>query len=596
MRLRSSGWTLFRRIAHEQREYLPHVAWLLLLNLMAAPLALLNPLALKIAVDSFIGDSPLPGFLPSLVPQSISKSTAALIIAVALTLLVALLTQGQKLASALLRTWTTENIALKLRTRIFPHVERLPLSFHDEKGTADSIYRIMYDTGIVPVVLIDGIVPLATAIATLVAMSWVIVALSPPLALIAVIVAPVLFLIARPFSRRLRDQWHEAKQIESKALQILQEVLSAVRVVKAFGKEEGEKERLIEVATSGVRAQYRVVATKGRFDASVGIVAAVGSAAILYVGMNQVAAGVLTLGELLMVIAYLTHLYGPIEVVIGQIANLQSSLASAERALELLDEVPEALERPNARPLGRAVGSVEFRDVSFAYDSNSPVLQNVTFSVPPSTRIGIVGATGAGKTTLVNLMTRLYDPTHGEIILDGIDLRDYRLADLRNQFAIVLQEPVLFSKTIAENIAYARPDASREEVLEAAAQAGASDFIRDLPDGYETRVGERGMRLSGGERQRISIARAFLKDAPILILDEPTSSVDIRTEDAILAAMRRLMKDRTAFIIAHRPSTLRNCDKVLVIDKGRLVEIASPTSDAEIESLLRKERAEVESS
>ena len=594
MSVRSSGWKLFRRVANEQREYFPHIACLLLLNLTAAPLALLNPLALKIAVDSFIGDSPLPDFFAAMVPESANQSTAALVIAVLLTLLVALPAHGQKLASELLRTWTSGNIALKLRTRIFPHVERLPLSFHDEKGTSDSTYRILYDTGIVPVVLIDGVVPLVTAIATLVAMSWIIVALSPPLALIAIIIAPVLFLISRPFGRRLRDQWHEAKQLESKTLSLLQEVLSAVRVVKAFGKEEREKERLVTVATSGMLAQYRVVATKGRFDAAVGFVTAVGSAAVLYVGMGEVAAGVLTLGELLMVIAYLTHLYGPIEVVIGQIATLQSSLASAERALELLDEVPEALERPHARPLDRAVGSVEFRNVSFSYDSKSQVLRNVSFWVPPTTRLGIVGATGAGKTTLVNLMTRLYDPTHGEIALDGVDLRDYRLADLRNQFAIVLQEPVLFSKTIAENIAYARPGASRDEIVEAAVQAGANDFINGLPRGYETTVGERGMRLSGGERQRISLARAFLKDAPILILDEPTSSVDMRTEDTILAAMSRLMKDRTTFIIAHRPSTLRNCDKVLVIDKGRLVESASPSSDAEIESLLRRESAEVE--
>jgi ATP-binding cassette subfamily B protein len=231
------------------------------------------------------------------------------------------------------------------------------------------------------------------------------------------------------------------------------------------------------------------------------------------------------------------------------------------------------MERANARPLARARGAMVFRNVAFAYEQNQPVLQNISFEIEAGTCLGIAGTTGTGKTTLVNLLTRFYDPTTGQILLDGVDLRDYRLADLRNQFAIVLQEPVLFASSIAENIAYARPSASQEEILAAAKAADAHEFIVRLPQGYETLVGERGLRLSGGERQRISLARAFLKDGAILILDEPTSSVDVKTEAAIVEAMERLMRGRTTFIITHRSSALKNCNLILRIEHGRVAAI-----------------------
>jgi ATP-binding cassette subfamily B protein len=278
--------------------------------------------------------------------------------------------------------------------------------------------------------------------------------------------------------------------------------------------------------------------------------------------------------------AYISQLYQPLKTIGRKAVSLQSSLAGAERAFSLLDEAPDVAERPNARPLSRASGAIAFRDVSFSYGKDASVLHDISFEIGPSTRVGVIGATGAGKTTLASLLTRFYDPTAGEILLDGVDLRDYRLADLRNQFSIVLQEPVLFSTSIAENIAYARPGASREEIVEAAKAANAHEFITRLAEGYETQVGERGLRLSGGERQRIALARAFLKDAPLLILDEPTSSVDLRTEAVIMEAMDRLMRGRTTFMIAHRLSTLKNCDVLLVIENGRLVEVTSDVAAA----------------
>jgi len=292
---------------------------------------------------------------------------------------------------------------------------------------------------------------------------------------------------------------------------------------------------------------------------------------VLFVGVRHVQAGVLSTAAFLVVLGYLAQLYGPLETISQKVGDLQSSFASAERAFELLDETPDVQEKPDARRIGRARGTIEFRDVSFGYDGQISVLRDISFAIAPGTRLGIVGKTGAGKTTLVSLMTRFYDPTAGAILLDGVDLRDYRLADLRNQFGIVLQEPVLFSTSIAENIAYARPNARSRDVIAAAEAANAHEFIRQLPDGYDTVVGERGMRLSGGERQRIALARAFLKDAPILILDEPTSSVDTKTETAIMEASERLMKGRTSLMIAHRLSTLENCDARFEIEYGRLV-------------------------
>jgi ATP-binding cassette subfamily B protein len=395
---------------------------------------------------------------------------------------------------------------------------------------------------------------------------------SVSLAAIALVITPALLFLTWAYRRRLRGRWREVKRLESSAMSVVQEVLSSVRLVKAFGQEDREEDRFADRSRLGMNARIRVGLVDGTFELVLELVVAVGTAAVLYVGIRGVESGAMTLGSLLLVMGYLVQLYDPLAAISSRVTRLQSAFASAERAFTVLDEAPDVPERPDARKIGRARGEIEFRDVWFGYDSERPVLQDVSFLIEPGDRVGIAGPTGAGKTTLANLITRFYDPTDGAVLLDGIDLRDYKVADLRNQFAIVLQEPVLFSTTIAENIAYARPDATIEELVEAACAASVHDFISSLPEGYDTLVGERGMTLSGGERQRISLARAFLKDAPILILDEPTSSVDVKTEAIIDDAMKRLMDGRTAFMIAHRLSTLDMCNVRLELENGSLAE------------------------
>jgi len=485
-----------------------------------------------------------------------------------------------------------EALTLAFRARLFSHVQRLSLLYHDSKGTADSIYRIQYDAASVQWITL-GAIPLVTASVKLLSMVYVIARIDWQLAVVALAVAPVLLVVTHSYKQRMRPYYLGVKELESHALGVVQEVLSAVRVVKAFGREDNEQERFVLQSRKGMQARIRLSFAEGLFGLIVNLTTAVGTAAVLFIGIRTVQRGIVTLGELLVIISYLSQLYEPLRTFSRQIANMQSSLTSAHRAFELLAEAPEVIERPNARPLKRAVVGLEFRNVSFSYDGKNSVLRDVSFGVEAGSWVGIAGKTGAGKTSLVSLLTRFYDPNSGQILLDGEDLREYKLTDLRDQFAIVLQEPVLFSTSIAENIAYACPGAREEDIRRAALSANAHDFIMNLPDGYDTLVGERGMRLSGGERQRIALARAFLKDAPILILDEPTASVDVETERVILEAMERLMHGRTAFMIAHRVSTLENCDVLLTIEDGRCVVVsagAPATSAAAGVALARNER------
>jgi ATP-binding cassette, subfamily B, bacterial len=497
----------------------------------------------------------------------------ALEFAIFVLLGIALLVNFQGLASWWLQTYTGEKLVWDFRARLLNHVQRLPLVFHDHYGATDSVYRIQHDAPSIQYVTIQGLVPLMTSFFTLVGMVVVTAKMDAELAVVALLITPVLFVLSLGCSRIVRKRSHTIKGLDSSAMSVIEEVIGSIRVIKAFGQEGREHARFVRRSGERMSHQVQLALQQAVFNVLIGLTIAGGTAATLYIGVRHVRTGALTIGSLLMIMAYVAQVYQPLQTLTTKATELQAWFVSLERTFMLLDQEPEISEQKGAIALGRAIGEFEFRNVSFTYPESRQGLRDLSFHVPAGTRVGIVGATGAGKTTLLNLLMRFYDPSQGAVLLDGVDIREYRIADLRRQFGVVLQDPVLFAASIAENIAYGKPDASDEEIVESAKAAASDDFITQLPDGYETQVGERGSRLSGGERQRISLARAFLRNSPILILDEPTSSVDVHTEAAIMQATERLMAGRTTFMIAHRLNTLKSCDLILVLDQGRLVEV-----------------------
>ena len=569
-----------KRSFEDLRPYLWPLVALLAISLSAVPIALIFPLPIKLLVDSVLGSQPLPGYLTIFVGSQVSKSFA-ISLAISILLGAAVLTYLQNLVNVWYSNKVGNRMTLDVRARLFRQMQRLSIAYHDTMGASDSAYRTLNDAPMLRSFGIDNIIPLTTSILTLAAMILVMVYLDWQLALIALLVSPLMFLLTFIFRPRIRAGWRKYRASESAAMEVAQESLGASRLVKSYGQEERKNQQLVSHYSASLSAQLKVQVDSAFYSLLVGVVTAVGLAAVLYIGIGHVQAGILTLGSLLVVNYYVTQLYTPLRNVGASILDIQMALTGVERYRAVLDEKPDVPESPNAISLPRAKGDIAFRKVSFEYTKDHPVLQDVSFSLPSGSALGVVGPTGSGKTTLSTLMLRLFDPTEGTITLDDIDLKDYKLADLRNQYAVVHQETVLFSTTVAENIRFARPNANMDEVFAAATAAKAHDFITGLPNGYDTLVGERGMKLSGGERQRISLARAFLKNAPILILDEPTSALDLHIETAILDTVQELMKNRTTLMIAHRPSTLRNCDMILTIEDGRVTRMTS-----EVESVI----------
>ncbi len=567
---------VIKELLSESRPYWLHLGTIFFLEFLSTPLSLLAPIPLMLAVDSVIGSKPLPEFLRIITPDSIEASKTVLLLSLSVLLvIVALLSNLIVTFKSLLKTFTSEMLVLQFRARLLNHAQRVSLAYHDKIGTADSIYRIQHDAPAISSIVVNGITPFISAGSMLIGMIVVTAKIDLQLALVALVVSPVIAYLTYLVRKELREQWHTVKRLESSALRMIKETLGSLRVVKAFGQEHLEHGRFISQANKGYGARMQAVKRESLHGFFVGTTLAVGTAVVLFLGVTHVESGVITLGKLFLVMSYLGQLYNPLQSLGMQVATLQHNLASAERAFVLLTLPPEVVDRPDPLPLQSATGEVEFRNVSFSYEPHRAVLHDISFLVPEGSRVGIAGKTGSGKTTLMNLLIRFYDPDSGEILLDGMNIKDHKVSDLRNQIAVVLQEPILFSGTVTENIAYGRPTASLKEIEAAASMANVDEFIMTLPEGYNTKLGERGMLLSGGQRQRIALARAFLKDAPILILDEPTSSVDVKTEAIIMDAMERLMQGRTTFVIAHRLSTLDHCDMILLLDQGRLLKATS---------------------
>jgi ATP-binding cassette subfamily B protein/subfamily B ATP-binding cassette protein MsbA len=565
-------WNQFRLLRYLRPQW-RDLTLVLALTGLTVGIDLLRPWPMKLLVDQVLGGQPLPEPVASTLSRLPGPGgVEGLLLWVCLATVViffagSLLTMGVTAASVRLG----QRMVYHLGADLFMHLQRLSLLFHSRRPVGDTIARVTGDAYGLQTLVNSALLPLLQSAAMLVAMFWIMWRLEPTMTLLAVGVAPFLLVAIKAFGKPMGERSRERRDLEGRMMAIVQQTLSAVPAVQAFTREELEHARFRRYADQTIAAYRRSTAADMWFKLVVGLVTAVGTAASMWLGARYALEGRLSVGTILVFVSYLASLYVPVNAIAYTASTLRYSAANADRVLEVLDMPPAVRDAPDARPRTLR-GHVRYEQVTFGYEPGRPVLGPVSLDVEPGQVVAIVGPTGAGKTTLVNLLVRFFDPWTGRVTVDGHDVRTIQLRSLRQQVAVVLQEPFIFPLTIAENIAYGRPDATREEIVAAAVAANADRFIKRLPEGYDTVVGERGATLSGGEKQRLSIARALVKDAPILVLDEPTSALDARTESLLLDALDRLMKGRTTLIIAHRLSTIRRADRIVVVDDGGIVE------------------------
>lgn len=541
---------------------------------LASAMELLKPWPLKLAVDQIIGQKPLTvfGWTPDLGTMAIGVQLACV---VGMLVGVHFLVGFVQLCNNYLTIRMGQDMVQDLRCDLFDHLQRQSLLFHQKWPTGDLIYRIMGDTYAVQTLLMNGVFTTLTSSALLVGMLVVCLQMDVELTLYALCVIPFLFLAISRVSRKIGDLTTETHLKESQVYTTVERIFSSITLVQAFGREEEERRKFVTESKHSFDRKLSLYALQTIYGWLVSGITAAGTALVLYIGVRHVLEGTLSTGELLVFIAYLASLYTPLNSLSDTVAGIRASLARARRVMDVL-AVDEAVpEREGAPDLAVTRGEVRFEGVSFGYTPEKMVLNDVNFTCPGNATVAVVGQTGAGKTSLISLLLRFYDPQKGAIVIDGQDLRDVSLKSLRRHIAIVLQETQLFPMTVHDNIAYGKKQAGREEVERVARLANAHDFIKDLPNGYDTVLGEKGANLSGGQRQRLAIARALLKDAPLLILDEPTSALDAETEALIMEGLDRLMQNRTTFVIAHRLSMMRRADLILVIKNQRIHEMGS---------------------
>ncbi len=460
---------------------------------------------------------------------------------------------------------------LRLRTDLYAYLHLLPLKFHDQRRSADSSFRVAYDSQAIQSFYAKGTFIFQTTIG-LVSTFAVIWHLDWKLSLLSLAVVPCMIVPLYVYSDRIRRQSTAIQERESELLTVAQEGLSSVRMVQAFGREDYEVRQFRSTAKGSLEANLQLTGTSMKSALVVSTIMAASTAAIYYFGAGHVFAGALTPGDLIIITTYLVMLYAPLEALTNLAWALEGAAAAATRCFEVLDHADDVSDAPNAKTIDRARGAIAFENVAFGYTPERLIVKDVNLRIEPGETVAFVGGTGAGKSTLLSLVPRFYDPNAGRVLLDGLDLRAVTKKSLRAQISIVLQDTLLFSTTVRENIAYGRPEATEEEIIEAAKRAQAHDFIVAMPDGYRSQVGERGGHLSVGQRQRLGIARAFLKNAPILLLDEPTSALDPTTESAIMKTIEELMRGRTTLIITHRIATVHRVGKIVVLGPGGVVE------------------------
>ncbi len=553
------------------RPYRRRVASIFVLSLVEIALVSLAPWPLKVVVDNVLGAQPLPPRVAAFLdPLTGSSPVVLLLLVVVAGLLIQLTGELVKMVHTQVQVETGQRMVYSLRAALLSHMQALALGHHVSGSIADSAYRMESDAYCIHDLVMDGVFPLVTAVLTLGVMFAVLLRLDATLALLSLVVIPFLYAALGYYSRCMVDRAEGVKELESKLLERVFEVLGSIKVVKSFARERHELDRFSRAGDDTMRARLRLTWQESAFSVVVTAITLGGTALVLAVGGLHVLRGELTVGSLLVVIAYLAAVYNPLSSIAHTTGSLQNALASARRVRSVLELPREGLERADAVDAVNLRGDVRFEEVGFAYDKDRPILEGISFAARPGEMVALVGLTGAGKTTVASLIPRFYEPTRGRITIDGVDVARYRIGSLREQVALVLQEPMLFSGTIADNIRYGRLDATETEVEQAARAAHAHAFIARLPKGYQTTVAEAGGSLSGGERQRLSIARALLKNAPILVLDEPTSSLDALSEEAVFEALRRLRAGRTTIVIAHRLSTIRDADRILVLHDGRI--------------------------
>jgi ABC-type multidrug transport system fused ATPase/permease subunit len=503
-----------------------------------------------------------------------NADTGALTVILVLFVVAALVNWGATYAQTYLINWVGQRALQDLRIELFQHLQRLSVGFYGRNKTGVLISRITNDVQALDQLVTEGISTLFSASLTLIGTGVILVFLDMELALITFLTFPVLLAGSVAFRLASAGAYRLTREKIAAVTAYLQETLSGVRVVRAFGQEPRHKSRFAELNDEHRRVNMRTVYLNAAYFPSVELLSAVATAGILLYGGTQVLDGdsAVTIGVLASFVFYLQSFFDPIQSLSQLYTTYQAGMAALDKIFELLDEEPDLVDKPDAVVLPRIRGEIEFDDVTFAYSGDNPALCSVNLHIPPGRTVALVGATGAGKSTLAKLVARFYDPDHGRVLVDGHDLRDVTEHSLRSQLGIVPQEGFLFSGTIRDNIAFGRPDATDAEVREAAAAVGAHEFIERLPDGYDTEVGERGAQLSAGQRQLVAFARAAAADPRILILDEATSNVDVRTESQIERGLRRLLAGRTALVIAHRLSTIRGAGRIVVLDRSRIVE------------------------
>ncbi len=566
--------SIYRRTLVYFRPFLARTLLATLLSLVTIGLNLLKPWPFKFIVDDVLklsGEGRAAHEWVARIVENLGAQGAIFVLAGAMVL-VHLLAAAVNLVTSLTFVKIGLTALLKLRTEIYAYLHSLPLKYHDARRSSDSTFRVAYDSQSIQTIYNKGFTSVFNSVVTLLGAFALMLSLDWVLAFLALLVLPFVVLTMRHFAGRIRALSTTIQERESAVLTVAQEGLSSIRMVQAFGREAFEIAQFHTQARESMAANLRLTRVNMGSALVIGTLMAFGTAALYCVGSLHVLQGTITLGTLLVFVSYLAMLYAPIESLTYTAWALSGAAAGAARCFEVLDKPDEVKDAPDAQPLERTRGDIALEHVDFGYGEDRLILKDINLTVSSGQTVAFVGGTGAGKSTLISLVPRFYDPNAGRVLIDGHDIRSFTKKSLRNQISIVLQDTLLFSTTIRENIAYGRPAATEAEIVEAAHRAQAHDFILQMKDGYANQVGERGSHLSVGQRQRIGIARAFLKNAPILLLDEPTSALDPSTEAAIMETIHELMRGRTTLIITHRVATVHHMEKIVVLKDGAIAE------------------------